>query len=105
MANGISDSNFLLGLKGIEDDDLQGPVQEAVALANTQLSSSVDATVNKLAPAVLKMQQDECNNNIQYEIEREEMKALGGLVANFIRDINKNSAGRRTSWVCHICYD
>jgi len=37
MANGISDSDFLLELKGMEDEDLQSLVQEAVALANTQL--------------------------------------------------------------------
>ena len=105
MASDISDSDFLLGLKGIEDEDLQGPVQEAMALANTQLSSSVDATVNKLAPAVLRMQQDECKRNIRYEIEREERKVLGGALVDFIRDINKTSAGRRTSWVCHFCQD
>jgi len=97
MANGISDSKFLLGLKGIEDEDLQSPVQEAVALANTQLSSSVDATVNNLTPAVLRMQRDECNNNIQHEIEREQRKVLGGVLVDFIRDINENSVGRRTS--------
>ena len=97
MANNVSDSNFLLELKGIEDEDLKVPIQDAVALANTQLTSLVDATVNKLTHAVLRMQQDECKKNIQHEIETEQRKALGGALVNFIRDINKHSVGRRTS--------
>ena len=105
MANDISDPNFLLGLKGIEDEDLKDPIQEVVALANTQLSSSVDATVTKLTHAVLRMQQDECKKNIQHEIEAEQRKVLDGALVDFIRDVNKNSVGRLTSWVCHFCQD
>jgi len=97
IANDITDSDFLLGLKGIEDEDLKVPIQDVVALANAQLSSSVDATVKKLTHAVLRMQQDECKRNIQHEIDTEQRKALGGALVNFIRDVNKNSVGRRTS--------
>ena len=97
IANDISDSDFLLGLKGIEDEDLKVPIQDVVALANTQLSSSVDATVKKLTHAVLRMQQDECKRNIQHEVDTEQRKALGSALVNFIRDVNENSVGRRTS--------
>jgi len=94
IANNISDSDFLLGLKGIEDEDLKDLTQEAIVLANTQLSSLIDATVRKLTHAVLKMQQDGCRRNIQHEIETEQRKALGGALVDFIRDVNKNSVGR-----------
>jgi hypothetical protein len=97
IANDISDSKFLLGLKGIEDEDLKDPIQEAVTLASTQLASSVDATVNKLTHTVLRMQQEECKRNILHEIETERRKVLDGALAKFIRDVNKNSVGRRTS--------
>ena len=96
IANNISDSEFLLELKGIEDEDLKDPIQEATVLANTQLASSVDATVRKLTHAVLKMQQDECKKNIRHEIETEQRKVLDGALVKFIRDVNENSAGRRT---------
>ena len=94
VANNVSDSNFLLELRGIEDEDLKNPIQEVVALAKMQLSLSVDATVKKLTRAVLRMQQDECKRTLQREIETEQRKVLGGMLVNFIRDINENSAGR-----------
>ena len=97
IANDISDSEFLLGLEGIEDEDLKDPIHGAVTLANTQLASLVDATVNKLTHAVLRMQQEECKKNIQHEIETEQRKVLDGALANLIQDVNKNSVGRRTS--------
>jgi phage terminase large subunit len=97
ISSGISDSDFLLGLKGIEDEDLKVPIQEAVSLANTQLSSSVDATVKKLTHAVLRMQQDECKKNLQHEVETEQRKVLDSSLLSFIRDINKKSVGRRPS--------
>jgi hypothetical protein len=105
IANGISDSDFLLELKGIEDEGLKVPIQEAVALVNTQLASLVDTTVNKLTHAVLRMQQDECKKSVKLEVEVEKRKVLGGALVNFIRDINKNSTGRQTSWVCHFYQD
>jgi len=43
------------------------------------------------------MQQDECKKGIQQQVETEQRNALHGALVNFIRDVNKNSAGRRTS--------
>ena len=97
MATGISDRDFLLELTGIEDEDLKATTQEATVLAHTQLSSSIDATVKKMTHAVLRMQQEECKNRVQREIETERRKELSGALVNFIRDVNENSIGRKAS--------
>jgi hypothetical protein len=97
IADDISDSDFLLELKSIQDEGLKDPIQEVVAIANTQLSSSIDSMMRKLTHAVLRMQQDECKKNVQLEIESNERQALGSALISFIRDINKYSVGRRTS--------
>ena len=97
IANSISDADFLLKLKGIEDEDLRAPTREAVGLACTQLSLSIDATVETMAHAVLQMQQDERKKGIQQEIETEQREVLHSALVNFIRDVNKDSAERRTS--------
>jgi hypothetical protein len=103
MASGISDSNFLLELAGIEDEELKAPIQEVVTLAHTQLSSSIDSTVKKLTHAALRMQEDECRKNLEHEIESEQRKELRGVFVDFIRDVNKANAGRRTSCVWRSC--
>jgi hypothetical protein len=97
IANDVSDSDFLRRLKSVQDEELKNALGEAVALASAQLSSSIDATVNKLTHAVLRMQQEECKKRIQRQIEDKERKVLGRTRVNFIRDINRNSIGRRTS--------
>lgn len=97
IANDVSDSDFLRRLKSVQDEELKNALGEAVALACAQLSSSIDATVNKLTHAVLRMQQEECKKRIQRQIEDKERKVLGRTRVNFIRDINRNSIGRRTS--------
>ena len=95
--SGVSDSNFLLQLKGIDNEDLEAPIRTAVDLACGQLSSSIDSAVKKMTHAVLRMQQEECQRSIQREIETEERKVLSSILADFIQVINKVSAGRRPS--------
>jgi hypothetical protein len=97
MTSDTSDSAFLGELKGIQDKDLVDPIREAMVLAHTYLSSLIDATVNTMTYAVLKMQQEESKTRVAHEVEREEREALDGIVLNFIRNINLNSAGRKTS--------
>jgi hypothetical protein len=97
IISGVSDSNFLLQLKGIDDKELETPIQAAMDLACGQLSSSIDATVRKMTHAVLRMQQEECRKSMQHDVETEKRKVLGGILLDFIRDVNKVSAGRRTS--------
>jgi len=97
LAKGVSDSDFLLDIKGITDEDLRTPVQEAEALAHTQLSSLIDRTVGKMTHAILWAQQDACKQSIRREVEANERTALGRTLVDFIRDINKCSMGRRNS--------
>jgi hypothetical protein len=98
IANGVSDSDFLLEVSGIEDKDLKAPTQEAVTLAHAQLSSSIDSTVKKLTHAVLRMQQAESDKRLQHnEVEVEQSKELGNVLVNFIRNVNKAFAGRKAS--------
>jgi len=97
IAKTLSDSEFLLGLKSIEIEDLQPTIQEAETLAHTSLSSSIDATVNTMTHAVLQMQQDSCKKEIQKEVQTKEARALSDALVKFIRDLNAKSAGRKDS--------
>jgi hypothetical protein len=93
----VSDSDFLLQLKGVDDKDLDAAIHVAVDLACGQLSSSIDTAVKKMTHAVLRMQEDECKRHMQREIEAEERKELSGKVADFIHAINEVSARRGPS--------
>lgn len=101
----ISDSDFLLQLKVVDDEELQVPIQTAVDLACSQLSSSIDTTVVKMTHAVLWMQEEECKRLTRLEIETERRNSLSGKLADFIRVINKVSHGRRTTYVSNYCRD
>lgn len=96
-AANLPDSQFLQRLESIDDDDLRSTVQNARALAQKNLSHSIDAVVRKLTHAVLAMQQDYCRMSVQVEGEHEERKVLDDALVEFIREINKCSAGRGTS--------
>lgn len=97
IASALSDSEFLLGLTSIEDEDLQPAIQEVKMLAYTSISSSIDATVKKMTHEVLHMQQDCCKKAIQKEIQTKEATALRNALVSFIRDLNTKSAGRAKS--------
>ena len=96
-ARGISDSDFLLELKGIDDKDLETTIQQAGVFAHSWLSSLIDKTVEKMTHAVLWMQQEQCKKSLQREIDAEEGKALGIVLLKFIREINERSVGRGSS--------
>jgi hypothetical protein len=97
MERGVTDSDFLLQLKGRDDKDLEAPIRRVVDLACTQLSSSIDAAVKKMTQEVLRMQQEECKMSTQRHVETEKRKELGGILVDFIQVINEVSAGSRTS--------
>lgn len=97
MTSSVSDSDFLLQLKGVDDKDLEAAIQVAVDLACGQLSSSIDTAVKKMTHAVLRMQEDECKRSMQRKVETEERKELSGRLADFIHTVNEVSARRRTS--------
>ncbi|KAI9455179.1 hypothetical protein BJY52DRAFT_1224795, partial [Lactarius psammicola] len=88
----VSDSQFLQQLEGVNDEDLRIVAQNAKALAQTGLSSSIDAVVKKITHAVLAMQQDICGREVQPQVENEEREVLKGALVEFIREINKKSA-------------
>ncbi|KAH8989296.1 hypothetical protein EDB92DRAFT_2003843 [Lactarius akahatsu] len=93
----LSDSDFLLGLKSIEIEELRPAIEEAETLAHTSLSSLIDATVNTMTHSVLQMQQDSCRKSIQKEVQTKEARALSSALVDFIRDLNAKSARRKDS--------
>jgi hypothetical protein len=97
IADSISDADFLLELKGVENEDLGFKAQEVVGIAHTQLTSLIDATVNQMACDVLGMQEEECKRKIQHEIKAKQREVLSVARMKFIRDINSKSTGQRTS--------
>ena len=99
MTRDISDSAFLAELKGMQDKDLVAPINEAMDLAHTYLSSLIDETVSAMTYPVLKMQQEEWTRRVGREVETDEREALDGILVDFIRYINLShtASGRRTS--------
>ena len=97
IASAVSDSEFLLGLKSIEIEDLRPAIQEAETLAHTSLLSLIADTVKKMTHAVLHMQQDICKKEIQKNIQTKTARVMRGALVNFIRDLNAKSAGRKNS--------
>jgi hypothetical protein len=97
ITSGVTDSDFLVQLKGIADKDLEAPIRRVVDLACTQLSILIDTAVNKMTHAVLRMQQEECKRSVQRRVEAEEKGALRSVLSKFIGDVNKISARRENS--------
>jgi hypothetical protein len=97
LAGNISDSQFLLDLNDISDTETRSAIQELDALAHAQLISTIDATVKGMTRNVLAMQLDYCTRSMQHEMESEGRKSLNTALAEFIRDINAQSSGRRDS--------
>ncbi|KAH9164611.1 hypothetical protein EDB89DRAFT_2247116 [Lactarius sanguifluus] len=97
IARAVTDSQFLLGLKSLEIEDLQPAIQETETLAHTSLSSSIDAAVKTMTHVVLNMQQDICKKEIQKDVQTKEARALSDALVGFIRNLNTKSAGRKHS--------
>jgi len=97
ITSSVSDSDFLLQLKGVDNKDLEAAIQVAIDLACSQLSSSIDTAVKKMTHAVLQMQEDECKRSMQRDMETEERKELDGKHTDFIHAINEVSARRSIS--------
>ncbi|KAH9056526.1 hypothetical protein EDB87DRAFT_1636600 [Lactarius vividus] len=97
----FSDSDFLLGLKVVEIEELRPAIEEAETLAHTSLSSLIDTTVNAMTHSVLRMQQDSCRKEIQKEVQANEARALSNALVDFIRELNAKSEGRKDS-VLHL---
>jgi hypothetical protein len=97
LASGISDSQFLLDMKGITDPETRSAIQEIEGLAHAQLASAIDATVNAMTRNVLAMQQEYCTRTIQHEMESEERKLQNIARVELIRGVNAQSSEQRDS--------
>ncbi|KAH9005432.1 hypothetical protein EDB86DRAFT_2825090 [Lactarius hatsudake] len=101
----IPDSQFFLQfearLEGTNDEDLRSAAQNAKALAQTELLSSIDTVVEQMTSTVLEMQQNTCGRSVQLQIANKEREVLNNARVGFIREINKQSVGRQNPTV-HI---
>lgn len=97
IAAQLSDSQFLQDLESANDEDLRPAAQKAKALAQRELSSSIDAVVKTLTHDVLAMQQEFCAGQAQLQLENEERGVLKIALVEFIREINKQSAKGQNS--------
>ncbi|KAH9027877.1 hypothetical protein EDB85DRAFT_1892774 [Lactarius pseudohatsudake] len=91
--------DFLQHLESINDEDLRLAAQSAKALAQTELSSSIDAVVKKITHAVQAMQQDLRGREVQLQVEDEEREELKGALVEFVREINKKSVQGQDSTI------
>jgi hypothetical protein len=93
----VSDSQFLQQLESTNDEDMRSVVQIANALAQTELSSSIDVVTTKMTHAAMATQQDVYGRDMQLQVENEETEVLNIALVEFIREINKTSTGRQNS--------
>jgi len=99
LAAHISDSQFLLGMKYVDDEVLRPMIQEIETLSHSLLSSIIDATARTMAHVVVAMQLEVFRKNLQHEIESGERKLQSEALEEFIRKLNTLSAGRRDWYV------
>jgi hypothetical protein len=101
LAANVSDSQFLLDIKMIEDKDkeMRTVIEQVESLVYEQLGYSIDKAVEAMTRVVLDMQKKRCRKSMQQKIESEEKRLLKGALAEFIGDINALSVGRRDSCV------
>jgi hypothetical protein len=95
----LSDSQFLLDMKGVHEEALQPIIQDIEALSHALLSSSIDITVGAMAREVAEIQQDASRRTIQHDFENEEMKLQNKALREFIHRLNTCSAARKELWV------
>ncbi len=91
----LSDSQFLLEMKDMNDEVLRPMIQETEALSHSLLLSLIDTIVGTMAHAVMAMQKDVFRNTIQHEIEGDEVKLRNEELAGFIRELNTQMALRK----------
>jgi hypothetical protein len=99
LAASVSDSQFLLDIKNIGDEEMRTVIEQVENLVYEQLGYSIDKAVEAMTRVVLDMQKKRCRKSVQQKIESEEKKLLKGALTEFIRDINALSVGRRDSCV------
>jgi len=98
----LSDSQFLLEMKGTDVEILRPIIRDIEVLSHSILSSVIDTTVGAMTRAVTAMKQDVFKLTIQHEIKSEEMKYQNEALKEFIRKLNARLAGRNNSSVVYI---
>lgn len=93
----LPDSQFLLQLKGIYDEELLPIIQHIEFIAHSVLTSLIDKTVESITDEMAAMQQEHCRSAIEDRFRTEEMKLQNGVLIEFIRGLNTQSAGRQDS--------
>jgi hypothetical protein len=95
----VSDSQFLLDIKKIGDEEMRTVIEQVENLVYEQLGYSIDKAVEAMTRVVLDMQRKRCRKSMQQKIESDKKKLLKDALTEFIRDINALSVGRRDSCV------
>ena len=101
FAANVSDSQFLLDIKriGDEDKEMRNVIEQVESVAYEELGYAIDKVVKAMTRVMLDMQKKRCRKSMQQKIESEEKRLLKGALAEFIRNINALSVGRRDSCV------
>ena len=99
LSTRLSDAQFLLEMRDVNDEVLRPMIQEIEALSHSLLSPLIDTTVGAMAQAVMELKQGAFRRNIQYDIESDEMKLRNEELAGFIRELNAQSASRKDRYV------
>jgi len=99
LAASVSDSQFLLDIKKIGDEEMRTVIEQVENLVYEELGYSIDKVVETITRTVLDMQKKRCRKSLQQKVESEEKKLLGAALTEFIRDINALSVGQRDSCV------
>ncbi|KAH9976971.1 hypothetical protein BJV77DRAFT_566984 [Russula vinacea] len=95
LASRLSDSQFLLEMKGVHDEVLRPTICDIEVLSRSLLSSLIDRTADAMARAAAEMQQEIFRRTIQYEIESEEIEQRNEALKEFIRKLNAQLALRK----------
>lgn len=93
----LSDSQFLIELKSLDDKELLARIQDIEDIAHSLLTSLIDKTVESMAHTMAATQQENCRSAIREELGIEEMKLRNEVLVGFIRDLNAQSVGRKDS--------
>ena len=88
----LSDSQFLLELKDVDDKDLVLAIQEIEALTHSIVSSLIDKTVGNMTEEMVATQQEHCRRAINAQLKSEATKRRNESLVEFIRALNAQSA-------------
>lgn len=94
----VSDSRFLLDLSTAPFDEcLHGATADAQETANVYLREFIESLVGGIGKRIFKIQNEECDQQIQREIRSEEDKELGTLRSEFVHRVQDLSRERTRS--------